>query len=106
MQRIIFILTPSLLAVLLVVTGYMLGSLHTQAPLKELMQEVVQYHQKLYLGELGDTPEEKRSKSLVYDDPESSLLEMDRYTWRVPECPTPFLGHAPQPGQWGSAYVN
>src|SRR5262245_16339154 len=50
--------------------------------------------------------EQRQACAQAYKNPAAALAAMDRFSYAVPNVPTPFVGSAPKPGQNDNAYVN
>ena len=101
LQKSLLALVATAVTAGLVGVGFYLGQTYS---LRNLQEIVADYDRGETMGFLRD---EQRSRlSVVYDDPARAEAEMDRYTWGVPNIPTPFVGAAPAPGEYMGTRIN
>lgn len=99
---VIFSLLPSVILLILLALGFMVGRYTVVRAFDRQIQSV---SRAFTLGSLLND-EELKKLIHVYHEEEGVLEEIDNFSWAVPNMPTPFVGNAPMPGQHGNAYIN
>ena len=94
--------TLTALTLLLVVVGYLMGRYSISNEFKTQIDGVAH---AFYLGNLLDN-DKKKGAAKAYHDSAEALELFDDISWGVLNVPTPYVGTAPMPGQYGVAHVN
>lgn len=96
-----FVLLQVAVCALLLGTGYWVGRRLTLLPMQQRLAAFQTGETLGFLTAAADRGEFAKA----YLDPTRAAAEFDRYSWSPPSTPTPFVGHAPNPGTWGNATI-
>jgi hypothetical protein len=91
----------TVVAALLVGLGFWVGR---RTLLARFDQRIREFETSETLGQIAGA--EREGMARCFDDPARAAAEMDRYSWAVPNIPTPFVGIGPEPGQHGNAWID
>jgi hypothetical protein len=101
-RRIFLAALPSVFALVIFGFGFAVGRYQVA---RSLRRQIVDFARSDTLGHMV-AKDERANYASAYENPAAAALEMDDFSYAVPNVLTPFVGSGPEPGGHNNAFIN